>query len=176
MPVAWFRLLNLQDLTIMVTKVESAGARAKVSTPPAPRLRWAPIPPALIDDSNRIITGPIYELQQVKVLVVKHGLYIVNDAANAAMRGEGTDGLPPPVWTAGDVVRLISSLESTDYVNSQWCATSARMKIDCDAYAVHYSRERGRWQLAEKVYVKFGYSQNTGSSMALVCSVHRAQR
>lgn len=160
----------------MVTKVESTAARAKISTPPEPRLRWPPIAPTAIDDRNRVISGPIYELQQVKVLVVRYGLYIVNDAANAAMQGNGADALPPPVWKSDDVVRLISALEESDYVNSQWCATSARMKIDCDAYAAHYSRERGRWLLAEKIYVKFGYSPNTESSKALVCSVHRAQR
>lgn len=161
----------------MVTKAKSATVGAKLSIPPAPRLCWPPLAPAEIDDSNRmIVSGPIYELQQVKVLVVKHGLHIVNNAANAAMRGEGLDGLPPPVWRSEDVVRLISLLEDSDYENSQWCATSARAKIDCDAYAIHFSRERGRWRFAEKIYVKFGYSTNTESSKALVCSIHRARR
>lgn len=159
----------------MVTRVEGA-VRAKLATPPAPRINWSPRAPTDLDDNNRFLPGPIYCLSDVQGLVEVNGVLVVNDSAQEAMRCEGDEALPKPVWRSQDVVSLILSLQGGDYINSQWCLTGPRMKLDCDAYASRYCRIRGRWPHAEKIYVKFGFSQNTGSSTALVCSVHRAQR
>jgi hypothetical protein len=172
---AWFSLLNVLDLTIMVTK-GAEPKRAKLSLPPPPRLRWSPPGPEVLDDNNRSVPGCIYDLKVVQQLVTEHGLEIVNDAASEAMLGAGRRPLPSPVWRHRDAVALICALQDDDYINSQWCLTSSKARIDCDAYATEFSRVRGRWAGAEKIYVKFGFSPFTGSSTALICSLHLAER
>lgn len=159
----------------MVTRTEEV-ARARLSVPPPPRRAWAPLAPNELDDTNRFLQGPIYVLDEVRRIVAANGVIVVNGNADDAMQCLGDGALPKPVWRSQDVVGLIVALQDDDYINSQWCMTGPKMKLDCDAYAVRYCRRRGRWQSAEKIYVKFGFSQNTGSSKALICSIHRAQR
>jgi hypothetical protein len=159
----------------MVTKGAEPN-RAKLSPLPPPRLRWSPPGPEVLDENNRFVPGCIYELKVVQQLITVHGLEIVNDAASEAMLGAGNRPLPSPVWRQRDVVALICALQADDYINSQWCLTSSKARIDCDAYAIEFSRMRGRWAGAEKIYVKFGFNPYTGPSTALICSLHLAER
>lgn len=111
--------------------------------------------PNPLTDSNRKITGPIYHLNIVKAAVQQHGVRVINDSAQTDMVHEFT----PPMDEA-ELAEFIRALTSNHYHASEWCQTSVRMLIDCDAYAMKWDRiNRREWKYADEIYVKFGFKE-----------------
>ena len=155
---------------------ENSGGR--LAPPKIPRINtFIPSSPLSLTDANRFIAnGPIYDLRQVKDLVKIHGIALINDVAQNNVIGIGENSLPPPEWDASDICALINALEITDYNDSQWCNTSTKRVLDCDSYLITYGRnKRARWESGLKIYIKFGYSPNTSTPTALICSIHPAK-
>lgn len=165
-------------MTTQISDPSCTNSGAKLSVPHPPRLSWPGVKPSQITNKTKLIAGPIYDLAIVQRMIGEGApLYVVNDEAQLNLKGEGVRPMRRPVWGSADVRGFILSLDPTDYVNSQWCLTSAKAAIDCDAYAMTYNRtNRTRSSVGTKVYVKFGYSTNTDPSAMLICSIHPADR
>lgn len=151
---------------------------AKLAPPPAPRRFWprhqCPVP---VTDVNRIIGRErIYDLAEVKRLVMLHGIVVLNDDTDAARIGAGRNPLPPPAWSNAEFVAVIMSLDETEHENAQWCKLNINTYLDCDSYTINYSRRlKARSTNPDqgiKLYVKFGFFPN--GSRAVICRLHPA--
>jgi len=113
------------------------------------------VAPNPLATSNRKISGPIYRLDIVKAAVQQHGVKVINDSANLDMVHEFT----PPMDEI-ELAAFICALTKAHFHASEWCQTSVRMLIDCDAYAMKWDRiNRREWQYADEIYVKFGFKE-----------------
>jgi len=114
------------------------------------------IAPNPLDNNNRKIGGPIYELGAVKAAIQQHGVKVVNDNAQSDMVHE----FDPPM-DEEELAAFINSLMNIHFHASEWCKTSGKMIIDCDAYAMKWNRvNRCEWKYGEEVYVKFGFKEH----------------
>lgn len=71
---------------------------------------------------------------------------------------------------ADDVWRAVQGLKAGNYVNSQWCSTSGRSWVPCDAYVVEIWPVKVDGDTIRDLYLKFGMSK-TGKCL-LVISCH----
>lgn len=153
-------------------------ASAKLAPPPVPRRFWPrPDCPALVTDANRIIGEErIYDLVEVRRLVMQHGVVVLNDDTNAAQVGAGRNPLPAPAWSNEEFVAVIMALVESDHENAQWCKLNVNTYLDCDSYTINYSRKLKTRSTNPnqgiKLYVKFGFFLN--GSRAVVCRLHPA--
>lgn len=114
------------------------------------------IPPNPLGNNNRKINGPIYRLDLVKLAVRQHGVRVINDSAQAAMEHQ----FAPPM-DESELEDFIDCLTTNHFHDSEWCQTSVRMLIDCDAYAMKWDRNNRReWKYADEIYVKFGFKEH----------------
>lgn len=112
--------------------------------------------PNPLDDNNRKINGPIYCLNLVKVAVQQHGVRVINDSAQADMVHAFI-----PVMDEVELAAFINALTNRHFHASEWCQTSVRMLIDCDAYAMKWDRiNRREWKYGEEIYIKFGFKEH----------------
>lgn len=124
------------------------------------------IAPAPLDQNNRKITGPIYCLDLVKAAVQQHGIRVVNDSAQMSMVHDFT----PPMGEV-ELVAFITALMKNHFHASEWCNTSVRMLIDCDAYAMKWDRSNLReWRYGAEIYVKFGFKEH--HPVCIIVSAH----
>lgn len=138
-----------------------------VNNPPVRLLVTGACNVVVRDSGRSIITnGPVYCLETAKKHLLEHGLRVVTDGANDDMCGEFA-----PELEDDELVAFISQLTPDDLVGSERCGTSIGRTLDCDAYAMKWNRnKRARWHHGLKIYVKFGFSDN--SPFVLVVSIH----
>lgn len=136
---------------------------------------------SVLDDDQRKITTqngrPIYNLEEVKKLLRADPNKIVLATEEAEDYAEKAD------LYLVDIAFIFSLLTPRDYIDSAWCYSSARMVIDCDAYAIRLEYNRKEKDLAEKhirtrnindgieYYIKFG-SPNTKTIVISIVSLH----
>lgn len=136
-----------------------------------PKLRLLDIyeEPLVIDDSNRIISGgPVYNLDIVKGLIFKLGIFVINTDA----KNDATNSFNPPM-DESEIMALINELHNGLYNNSVWALTSANSKVQCDSYTIRWNRNRQKeWEHGNKLYIKFGFRPN--SEKCLILSIHHA--
>lgn len=95
------------------------------------------------------------------------GIRVINEDAALDM----AEAFDPPFTEDELLSLLLALLPEEDFVRSVWCRTGVGMVIDCDAYTVHYNRNRGcRWPPGRKVYVKFGFREP--QLPCIVVSIH----
>lgn len=168
----------------MVTssRVENAPSAttvgAKLSVPPPPRHKWPGPKPQQITEATKLVAGPIYDLAAVQQLIRTGApFFVVNEEARLNLGSQGERPMRKPVWVESDIRGFILALSPSCYVNSQWCITSAKATLDCDAYAMTYNRTtQSESTIGTKIYIKFGYNPNTSPDSMLICSVHPADR
>jgi hypothetical protein len=101
--------------------------------------------------------------------LLANGLRVVCDQATDDM----AKGFSPMLDEA-ELVDLIQVLRPEHFIESEQCATSYGMTLDCDAYAIRWDRRNRReWAHGAKVFVKFGFRENNGR--CFVVSIHPAR-
>jgi len=136
-----------------------------IATRLLPRL----IPPNPLNSSNRKIRGPIYDLGAVKAAIQQHGVKVVNDNAHEDM----VHKFDPPM-DEEELAAFVNSLTFAHFHASEWCKTSGKMLIDCDAYAMMWNRvNRCEWRYGEEIYVKFGFKEH--HPFCIIVRVHPSQ-
>ena len=124
------------------------------------------IAPNPLTDTNRKIAGPIYDLALVQAAVAQHGVYVINDSAQHHMVHSFT-----PELDEEELAAFILALTPVHFHASEWCQTSVKMKIDCDAYAMKWDRmNRLEWKYADEIYVKFGFKER--HPVCIIVRVH----
>lgn len=128
---------------------------------------WAPPPSPLPDgDLARRITGPRYDLDEVKKLLPSTRVWMATDNAD--------DDLLGLEWDVDDVKSLIAALSSRDYWCSEWCYTRSRAVIDADVYVVPYDHEEQvRQSASARYYIKFGFRNNCLVLTVISCHLER---
>jgi len=100
-------------------------------------------------------------------MLKQNGLRVVNDEAlddQASFQPQLSDQ---------ELTAFILALSEEDYEGSERSATSIRMRVDADSYAMKWNRNRCiRWEHGAKLYVKFGFSNV--NPICLVVSIHPA--
>lgn len=121
---------------------------------------------------TQISNGPVYDLDQAKLLLRANGLRVVNDQAELHQKIAFQ-----PEMTDEELKAFVLALTSDDYDASERCSTSIGMTLDTDGYAMKWNRNRCcRWEYGRNIYVKFGFSQFGSSPKFLVISIHPAKR
>lgn len=119
--------------------------------------------------STVITNGPIYELVKAQALLRVHGLRVITEKAVSDQVAEFN-----PELDDDELAKFICELTVADYQNSERCATSRGMTIDCDAYAMKWDRlYQRKWEHGHKIFVKFGFSNN--NPRCLIVSIHPAK-
>ena len=120
-----------------------------------------------VEGADRRIAGPIYNLPEFQSRV---GAGIVKLFFATS---DSDDDLIELDWDLTNVRGLISALNMRAYRNSQWCETTARKWIPCDAYLLNFNEETNlRDSNCPTYYLKFGFLPNIDGTAAIV-SVHR---
>ncbi len=115
---------------------------------------------------TKITNGPLYDLAIAKALLRQHGLRVVNEKA-----GEDMLCHFDPILTEDELAVLILAFDARHYVESERCATSVGMEVDCDGYAICWNRSTCReWAHGRKIFVKFGF--RAANPRCLVVSIH----
>ncbi len=72
-------------------------------------------------------------------------------------------------WSYGDVLRLLSCLERSDFKKSEWCCIKGGQLYPCDAYRLGFDFERrARNARGVEVYTKFSVTDDGQLSLVLV--------
>lgn len=119
-------------------------------------------PPASTGDDRIKIPGPRYLLSDVQSFI---------DPTNCRIQTRNCqDDLFILNWTVESVVDFIQHLTDQCYVDSEWCRTSNRMWVDCDAYRLRFDPIAMEPSVnGPRVYVKFGLRPNIAYALIISC-------
>lgn len=122
-------------------------------------------------DGLLIRNGPIYNLSLAQQLLKSHGFTVVNQKADKDMKHKFN-----PEMDDDELFDFVMKVHSERFAGSERCSTSNGMTVDCDSYAMCWNRYRRReWEYGQKIYVKFGFSEQDIDPMLILC-IHPATR
>ena len=123
-----------------------------------------------LDGADRYILGPRYSLIEFQSRLVANTVSLIVVCRDA------DDDLIELDWDLTDVRALISALTSHAYRNSQWCITSLRFWVACDAYVLNFNLDSVCEDLnCPTYYLKFGFLPGVDHTSAIV-SIHRGYK
>lgn len=111
------------------------------------------------------VPGPRYWLDQVQSFITPENCRVQTQNCN--------DDLLLLNWTVADVVDFVQQLTAQCYVDSEWCLTSNRMWVDCDAYRLKFDPVAMEPSpTGPRMYVKFGFRPNIAYLVVISCKDH----
>ena len=135
-----------------------------VNNDPLRRLPYK-LPPNPIPADRRSLKlpGPRYQLDLVKTKATPDNIRLLTSKCDYDVRHELK-------WTVADAAELILALEDTDYHDSEWCESGARMLVDCDSYSLRFDIiQLVRSSNGVDIYVKFGFRPTHPLLLLLSC-------
>jgi hypothetical protein len=121
------------------------------------------LPPPIVAGTRIKLPGPRYDLGLVKQAASPAGMRLLTKNCSEDVLRLG--------WTVDEVYELLQAATAGDYKDSEWCETSARMHVDCDAYALHFNTiALTRDPRGKNMYLKFGY--RPANVLLLIISCH----
>lgn len=144
------------------------GFIAVINTPPKFWLRFAPIPPSVLQDENRTIDGgPLLDLAGIQA-ALESGELDPDDMWVATNKAD--EDLYKLQWDERNVGTLLGKLQHEDYRKSEWCNSSCNSKHPCDVYVINYDDddESRDWR-APAYYVKFSMNEHRLTLILISC-------